>query len=343
MRWRVSVVWIHFCLASALLEAAASTGGRFAWPTEQAGFLQGESIERFLQPTQSGRMESALFGLVRNDGTRFHEGLDLRAFRRDRRGESLDAIFAIAGGRVVYVNRVAGNSSYGVYVVLEHDELEVPLYSLYAHLRDVEGGIQAGLRVEAGTQLGRMGRTAGGYTIPKARAHLHLEIGLRLTDSFDRWYASQPYGARNQHGPWNGINLVGLDPLHFLEQARAGELGNLRDYLWALPTAYTLQVATHRVPDFINRYPKLLTKPIPAEGVLGWQIDFTWYGLPKRWTPLESAPRLNAQAGQIFLAGVNWDELAGREARQTLLRDKNGAPSIGSYARRSLALLFGFY
>ncbi|MGF1485183.1 MAG: M23 family metallopeptidase [Opitutales bacterium] len=340
MRLFVSGLWI-LALTAGLLPRPAEAA--FAWPTEQAGFLRGEGIGRFLQPTQSGRPESALFGLVRNGGNRFHEGLDLRAFRRDRRGESVDAIFAIAEGRVTYVNQVAGNSSYGKYVVVEHVDLEVPLYSLYAHLRDIDGAIAPGMRVQAGSQLGRMGRTAGGYTIPKERAHLHLEIGVRLTDQFDRWFAAQRYGSKNQHGAWNGINLLGIDPLHFFETARAGRLQSLRDYLWSLPTAYTLQVATHRVPDFINRYPKLLTKPIPAEGVAGWQIDFTWYGVPKRWTPLERPPRPDSRAGQIYLAGVDWTQLNGKEARKTLLMSKNGVPHVGEHSRRTLALIFGFY
>jgi murein DD-endopeptidase MepM/ murein hydrolase activator NlpD len=317
-------------------------GEEIAWPTPQAGYLRGEGIERFLQPTRSGRLESALFGLVRNGGTRFHEGLDLRSFQRDRQGESTDAVYAVAAGEVTYVNAIAGNSSYGRYVVVEHDRFDVPVYSLYGHLRDIAGNIEPGVRVRAGSQLGRMGRTAAGYSIPRSRAHLHFEFGLRVSDHFQDWYDAQGYGSENTHGIWNGMNLIGADPLPFFATARAGKLNSMRDYLWSLPTAYTLKVATHRVPDFISRYPRLLSRPVPVEGVAGWQIDFTWYGLPKRWTPLTEPPRPNAEAGQIFLARANWRLLEGKAPRGTLVRDKDGAARIGSFTRRTMAQLFGF-
>ena len=57
-----------------------------------------------------------------------------------------------------------------------------------------------------------MGRSAGGYAIPKDRAHVHFEIGLKLSDNFDSWFTWKKFGSPNQHENWNGMNLMGLDP-----------------------------------------------------------------------------------------------------------------------------------
>ena len=57
-------------------------------------------------------------------------------------------------GGSAYVNRRAGNSNYGIYVVLAHDEPALgEVYTLYAHLARVESGLHAGQPVEAGQVL----------------------------------------------------------------------------------------------------------------------------------------------------------------------------------------------
>ena len=90
------------------------------WPTPNTAFREGNPPHTFIQPTEKGTVESGLFGCVRNDGTRFHEGIDLNAVSRTGKGEAADPIFAVMDGRVVYINRSAGKSSYGRYLVIEH-------------------------------------------------------------------------------------------------------------------------------------------------------------------------------------------------------------------------------
>ncbi|MGE9292054.1 MAG: M23 family metallopeptidase, partial [Puniceicoccales bacterium] len=158
------------------------------WPTPDGSYFQTGDIMPLLQPTASGRPESGLYGCVRNGGTRFHEGVDLKPIGKDRNGNATDPIYAVMAGRVAYVNRVAGNSSYGRYVVIEHMDLDVAVYTLYAHMADVDSDIQPGIRVEAGQRLGRMGHSAGGYSIPRSRSHLHFEIGLRDSNRFQDFY-----------------------------------------------------------------------------------------------------------------------------------------------------------
>ncbi|MGJ3243942.1 MAG: M23 family metallopeptidase, partial [Opitutales bacterium] len=106
-------------LGTGVLRAAGLEN--LVWPTPNPAFMRGEPIEAFVQPTVSGDPESGLFGCVRNDGSRFHEGLDLFPLYRDGRGEARDPVYAILPGRIVHINTSAGLSSYGRYVVVMHD------------------------------------------------------------------------------------------------------------------------------------------------------------------------------------------------------------------------------
>ncbi|MGE9296244.1 MAG: M23 family metallopeptidase [Puniceicoccales bacterium] len=315
------------------------------WPTPNPAFFEGATWEEVVQPTAAGTTQSALFGCVRNSGTRFHEGLDLKPIGRDRKNEATDGIYAAMPGRVAHVSPHAGNSSYGRYVVLEHQEADVPVYTLYAHLADVEEGLSVGSLVVGGQRLGTMGRSAAGYTIPRQRAHLHFEIGLRKSNDFDSWYRRSGYTGKNLHGNYNGINLLGADPVHFWETVRAGKFDTFAEYFHKLPTAFTLRIGTETVPEFINRYPHLLTKPVPKEGVTGWDIEYTWYGLPKKWTPLgpEAFP-YGAKEGDIALVQFAPEEFRG-SCRDTLSfssSDPDGTVKLDNNLKNDLKLLFGF-
>jgi len=335
------------CLPSLMFAASALAmeGVPLFWPTPNAAFFEGASWDDLVQPTAAGTTESALFGCVRNGGTRFHEGLDLKPIGRNRQQEATDGIYSVMPGRVAHINPHAGNSSYGRYVVVEHRSADVPVYTLYAHLADIEEGLRVGSMVAGGQRLGTMGRSAGGYSIPRQRAHLHFEIGLRKSNEFDRWYQRAGYSGKNLHGNYNGMNLTGADPIHFWETVRAGQFENFRDYFHQLPTAYSLRIGTKTVPDFINRYPHLLTTPVPAEGVAGWDIEFTWYGLPKKWTPLGPAAfPYGAKEGDIALVEFNPGAFRGK-CRDTLEfsdTDPRGTVKLGTNLKNDLKLYFGF-
>ncbi|MDQ8193239.1 M23 family metallopeptidase [Coraliomargarita sp. SDUM461004] len=310
------------------------------WPTPNPAFQNGESIESFIQPTVSGVAESGLFGCVRNSGSRFHEGLDLFPVERDRRGEALDPVYAVLPGKVVHTSRVAGHSSYGRYVVVEHDR-EVPSYhTLYAHLASVSDGIVPGARVEAGTVLGIMGRSAT-YTIPRSRAHVHFEIGFRLTRDFQAWYDRQKFGSKNQHGSWNGMNLVSIDPLAFYRSIRHGEVKNLYEHLHRLPAFARIRVYSDKVPGFVEDYPSLVTKPFVGRAVVAWDIAFTQYGVPKEWTPRFAEDQLKGQAGDVKVIAYNPTLLEAQSCRRVL--DLAGpTPTIASGTIITIKKLFGF-
>src|SRR5690606_15016547 len=155
----------------------ASAALELMWPTPDPAFAKGEPLISMLQATASGDPESGGFGCVRNGGHRFHEAIDLKPVMPRKKGEATDPVYAVLEGQVVHVAAKNGQSGYGRYVVLEHKRDGLLVYTLYAHLAAVAPGIEKGMKVQAGTVLGTMGRSATGYSIPRERAHLHFEIG----------------------------------------------------------------------------------------------------------------------------------------------------------------------
>lgn len=316
------------------------------WPTPNPAFLQGGALEDFLQPTASGVLESALFGCVRNDGDRFHEGIDLSPTGRDRRGEATDEVKAVMGGVVAYLNRVAGHSSYGRYVVLEHMGERPAVYTLYAHLASISPALKEGEPVRMGQVLGVMGRSAGGYSIPRERAHLHFEIGLRLSDHFDAWYEAQSHRSPNRHGNHNGINLLGMDPLSFF--AAVGHSGpglkSVADWIDRIPEAFRVQIVTPRIPDFVRRYPDRLSGALPEGHPDGWEIAFSAWGVPLRLTPMVlSGAQAEAPAeGTCRLVWYDAAVFAPFACRDALIMGTRGQQArLGRGTMQVLEILFG--
>jgi murein DD-endopeptidase MepM/ murein hydrolase activator NlpD len=316
----------------------ASDRIEFAWPTPNPAWAQGKPARDYLQHAGSGDPESGGFGGVRSGGRQFHEGIDIRAAARDRHGEPTDAVFAAMTGVVRYVNRVAGNSSYGRYIVLEHTELRPSVYTLYAHLARIAPGIREGVRVERGRTIATMGHSSGGYMIPKARAHLHFEIGLAATRDFQRWYDTRKFGSRNQHGMWNGMNLLGIDPVDFLDRWRRRDVDNFQDYFATMETAVRLRIATWRTPDFVQRYPSLVTKPLPML-VGGWEIRFNWTGLPFSWTPLSPAETSGLAPDRPEVLAVN-EKIERRERSRTLVVRRFGRWVVADDLKTVLQQIF---
>lgn len=334
------------CFATPVLLQASEPGEavelNMVWPTPNPAFLQGRPLEAFVQPTVSGRTESALFGCVRNDGARFHEGLDLKALNRDSRNEATDPIYAAFRGRVVHINRTEGHSSYGRYIVLEHPDLYPSVYTLYAHLARAREVLEVGDRVEAGDVIGIMGRSAGGYTIPRSRAHLHFEIGLRLSDDFEDWYSRKQFGSENRHGLWNGMNLVGMDPLEFFRELLAGRVLGPFSYLDRQVPACSLRVFTREIPDFVKRYPELIAGDLRGEALVAWDIAFTWYNLPFRWIPRYVEDNVSGEPGTLQLLDFN-RELVEQQRCRKILEFEGDRVLLGSSLRQALEILFAMY
>lgn len=330
--------WILFFLLTATAGLEADQRLNIVWPTPNPAYAGGQPAEDYVQPTISGRVESAFFGCVRNSGARYHEGVDLKPTARDARGEATDPVFSVMEGVVLYVNKVPWHSSYGRYIVIEHQDVQPPVITLYAHLSRIDDATREGARVAAGQTIGIMGRSAGGYTIPKQRAHVHFEIGFWLSEDFQDWYDSKRYGSKNRHGNLSGFNMIGMDPIEFFDLYRAGEVSGFQSYVDRLPVAFTLRVKSSVIPDFVRRYPSLVQGDVPPDGPAGWEIDFTSYGLPKRWRPLAATPD---QSRDVRI--IHHDPAIIRQhACRNALRLRGARPSLGSHTERTLQLLFGF-
>lgn len=329
---------ILFSIFSSILIADAYAG--LVWPTPNPAFQNGEPIEAFVQPTASGKKESGLFGCVRNNGRRFHEGLDLYPVERNKSGEPVDTIYAVLPGRIVHVNKVAGYSNYGRYIVIEHDQESPVFHTLYAHLAKIDDMISVGKRVESGTVIGIMGRSSSS-PIPRSRAHLHFEIGFRLTNDFQGWYDRQKFKTKNRHRSWNGMNLVSVNPLDFYQDVRLGKVRTLYEHLQRVPTYARIRVHTTDIPDFVKRYPELVTRPYRESSVVAWDIAFSKYGVPKEWTPRFANENLTGSTGDVTVLSYN-PELLKQQSCRRVINLSGNKPSISSGTLTTLEKLFGF-
>lgn len=336
---RTWVVHVIFGVSMGMATASARAQIAFTWPTPQDVSQGNLDPARLLQHAGTGDPLSGGFGCVRSGGLQFHEGLDLRAVARDRQGEPIDSIVAAMDGVVRYRNDDPETSSYGRYLVLEHPGASPAVFTLYAHLSAIESGIRVGAAVRRGQAIARMGHSAGGYVIPAERAHLHFEIGLLVTEEFQRWYDAQDYDSPNDHGIYNGLNLMGIDPLDYFGQLRRNAITNFRQYIQSQPVAARVRIATSRVPDFARRYPSLVDSGIPAT-VAGWEIDFGETGVPLRLRALPRAEVAALPAGVPVVVSANSAVLDGCACRS--IADEQGAGwSVGRDLQVVLDQLFG--
>lgn len=309
--------------AAAARAAVLPPWNDLVYPTDQEDLL-GVELAGVYQPTASGNPESALFGSVRtaNNGRgllpSFHEGIDIAAMRRDRRGRPLDKVYAVAEGRVGYVNRVGGKSNYGKYVVLLHDDPLGEVYTLYAHLAEVERGLAAGHPVRPGQVLGTMGNTSSS-PIPMARAHLHFEIGLVGNARFAQWYRA--HKMKPDHGNFNGRNFLGVDPRAFLEHQRMDPDLDFASHIALIPKAFDTVLAAAKMPDFFRRYPALWKGPAPAGGAVVLSCAENGLPLGGRAATDEESRLLGRRKGAVL--GVD-EAVLGRNGSRIVVRTAKG-------------------
>jgi hypothetical protein len=226
-------------------------------------------------------LESGKFGLVRNNGRRFHEGIDIKSFLKTADGAPADQILAFMGGTVVYVNAEQNASNYGRYLVLKHTH---HLLTLYAHLASI--GVSIGQRVKTGETIGILGTTSNIATIPNSRAHLHFELDFQIGDKdhFATWYSNH-FDHSNPHGEYNGFNLIGIDPIRAIQ--KLVKKVKFTDIMGEEKEAATIKVFGNFTPDFVKKYAVFfgfdfdLSRPVQ-----GWWIRFSWFGLPIGWEPV---------------------------------------------------------
>jgi len=277
-----------FWIAAGAMLGAAAEAQPFYLPTANHELFVKGGEPDFFAPTPGKTWESGCFGCVRTDRRQMHEGLDIKCLQRDSRGEPADPVMAAAAGIVEYMNDRPALSNYGRYIVLGHLIGGVEVYSLYAHLHSFRSDLKVGILVQAGEQIAVMGRTSNtAETISQERAHVHFELNLFYSDHFAAWFKTHFPGERNDHGVWNGENLVGFDPrLVFLEERERGTNFNLTTWLQHRVELCRVLVRATNAP-WVKRYP-MLVAPNPAaqkEGAAGYEISLDYNGLPFAWVP----------------------------------------------------------
>lgn len=294
------------------------TGLPITFPTPQTALHDLENPAVYM-PTASGRVISAHYGSTRTNNAgraTFHEGTDIGPTRRDRRQNALDEIFAVADGTVAHINRIAGNSTYGIYVVLTHEEENFgTYYTLYAHLASVPRSLRTGQHAPRGTPIGIMGHTSS-FGIPVQRAHLHFEVGLILNSRFNTWYRSKK--RTPDHGSYHGHNLTGLDPLTLLlnlspdhDNARYSIARTLAE----TPAAWSLAFHAPGIPDLFRRHPSLWDGSSFSGGTL--VIDLSESGTPLRGRPAAPGEAPSVTRTRPAVLSVNPDVL-GRNGRRMI-------------------------
>jgi hypothetical protein len=204
---------------------------------------------------------------------------------RDASGEPTDVVEAAADGEVVRVNRDEKISDYGRQVIVRHLWGIYPVYTIYGHLASV--GVEVGQIVKAGNPLGVMGWTGPGLT--RNRAHLHFEVAFQINRKFAEWVESQKPGRLwqpNRHGEWNGLNLMGIDPVPLLLASAAGNSLSWPEVREKLPGGFRV-----RVPELREKpsWTDLVEVQEGKGGSLGWEIEMTPWGLPLRMKGVEEA------------------------------------------------------
>lgn len=294
----------------------------FQFPTANHALFDADGGgERFFVGTVGKPWTSGTFGCVRSGGWQLHEGLDIRCLQRDKRGEPTDPVLATAAGTVAYVNRKASLSNYGNYLVLRHEIDGIEIYSTYAHLHEIRADLKPGDSVKSGESIAVMGRTANTREgISKERAHVHFELDLLVNEKFPAWYKKNFPGQRNDHGQWNGQNLLGLDPrVLLLEQHRLGAKFNLLQFI---QHQTELCRVTVRATDFpwLKRYAALV-RANPAgqtEAIAGYEIALNFNGVPIELIP-RSASQIKGRT-KYQLLSVNETEQVKNPCRRLVTK-----------------------
>jgi peptidoglycan LD-endopeptidase LytH len=299
-------------LSAALLSVAAALNGQpFNLPTANHALFEKGGEERFFVPTVGHAWTSGCFGCVRSSGAQMHEGLDIKCLQRDRHGEPTDPVMATADGTVMYMSDHPSLSNYGRYLVIRHNIGGLEVYSLCAHLSAFAPGLKVGQNVRRGEQVAVMGRTTNTREgISRERAHVHFELNLFYTDHFSAWFKKHYPTEHDDHGIWNGQNLVGFDPrLVLLAEQEDGANFNLVRWLQQRPELCRVLV---RKTDFswLRRYPMLVKNDpaIPRDRVAGYEVALDFNGLP-----FELKPRTAAQMNGV----AKYDLLSVNETEQT--------------------------
>jgi murein DD-endopeptidase MepM/ murein hydrolase activator NlpD len=240
---------------------------------------------------------------------------------------------------VVYFSAKPALSNYGKYIVIRHIIEGVEIYSLYAHLSEIQPGLAVGKQVKAGDVIATMGRTSNtGETIIKERAHVHFELNLFINEGFAGWYKQNFPNQRNDHSIWNGQNLDSLDAREILLAERnPTNKFSLLDFIRGQTELCRVLVRSTNF-HYLKRYP-MLVLPNPTaqkEGVAGYEIVLNYNGVPFALMP-RAASEIHGNS-RFQLLSVNEDEEKANPCRHLVVQ-RRGRWQLTDTGIRELEML----
>lgn len=213
----------------------------------------------------------------------FHEGIDIACQKRSEKGEPEDEVRSISDGEVVHVSDLPGGSNYGRYIVIRHNWGEGPFYSLYAHLSKCL--VKEGDKVQPRTPIAIMGHTGDGINVQ--RSHTHLELNLMLNSQFGEWHDTNFKDNPNRHGPYNGLNLSGMDIAALYLAHQKNPALTVAEFLKTQTVVFKVLVPRHGDIELTKTYPWMgehLDQPSPSV-----EISFTDGAVPLKIAPSAEA------------------------------------------------------
>ena len=159
-----------------------------------------------------------------------------------------------------------------------------------------------------------------------------------VNERFAEWYHKTFPTQRNDHGGWNGQNLVGLDPREvLLEQHRLGAKFSLAHYIRTQTELCRVLVRDATFP-WVRRY-AALSKPNPVsekEGVAGYELALNFNGLPFELIP-RAASEIKGKS-KFQLLSVNAEEKQKHPCRRLVVQ-KGSRWDLTSHGLQLLELL----
>ena len=148
------------------------------------------------------------FGMVRNAGTKAHQGWDLEARLNT-------PVYAIADGTIEFVEEHDGGD-YGKQICLKFVYGgNLTYYAFYAHLSQIY--VSTGQEVHQGNEIGLTGNTGNASNLPAGQEHLHFEI------------RTIPHPGLGLGGRVSPMVLVGPHALSCPAYDHGGDLGQKQD------------------------------------------------------------------------------------------------------------------
>jgi hypothetical protein len=172
--------------------------------------------------------------------------------------------------------------------------------------------------VTHGQRIAVMGYTGTGLN--QERAHLHLELDLRLSRQFEAWYNASFKNDPNHNGIYNGMNLAGIDVARLYLALRKNPALTIPEFLNDEEIFYKITLPNSRHFDLPRLYPWMLAGKRSEKS--SSELSFARSGVPLRIEPSDrrvTQPELSyTKKSSIDCSYLTRDVISGREANAHL-------------------------